>query len=98
MFNNHEYDYVFLEYDMFQGKQFLKEVLYKKIEQKMVVLTESIFCSEDNGCNYCDINYNKIRITKPFVFKNILNVINDWENTVCKKDCIQENDLKMATI
>ena len=92
LFIDNVYDIVFLNFTDANGKNILSYILENKPKQKIVTISNSLDCSEQNGCDYCKKNYNKYRIIKPAKLNDIVLSIKSsiCEYEYCNGDLISK--------
>lgn len=77
-------DVVILDHAVFHGIDLIHKILQIDNSLQMLVISGSAYCSEVNGCEYCQENYKKIRLLKPVVIKDVVKHIRDFSHYRCE--------------
>lgn len=83
LFEQNFYDLVLIDFTKQEGKEFLNFIMMKKPEQKIITMSDNFECSETMGCHFCMDNYNRKRVFRPLNLKELLDVINNFEQQSC---------------
>ena len=92
-------DFVLVDFSSEENEKILKEILKINQNQKTITISESLNCSELNGCDFCVINYNRRRLLKPINIKNLYDIIKNFSSEKCKYfNSFQHIDLLLPEI
>lgn len=77
-------DIVIINFILEFGKKTLDYIVQINPEQQIITISDLLECSENNGCLYCQSNYNKIRLLKPINTSHLVKYIKDFDSNTCK--------------
>lgn len=89
-YDKYHYGIVFIDFTDDIGKKILTHILKKNPKQKVITISDVDKCSEQNGCDFCTINYNKKRVTKPIKEEDLFKILLKKElcHSYCNSDLL----------
>jgi len=96
LYNSKEYDTVIVDTNDTDGTKIVEHITNIKPKQKIIVINNQFFCTEEKGCDYCKSHYNKHRIVKPLDTMDIVRAIKDA--TPCDFDYCEDHLLMKLVI
>lgn len=79
-------DTLVIDHHMNEGIKALNNLIALAPELKVIVLSSSVYCSDENGCGHCKENYNKMRLLKPVSKKTLISAIEAFHSDRCEYD------------
>ncbi len=83
LFYHANYDIVIIDFAIEEGDKILEDILKKDARQKVITLSASAGISESNGCEYCQTNFKRRRLTKPTPINDLISLIKDFDFYPC---------------
>jgi hypothetical protein len=81
---NDNIDFVVVDFSKQSNHDLLDEIIKINHDQKTITVSESLICSDINGCEHCAKSFNRRRILKPIDIKSLYKIINTFDEEKCK--------------
>lgn len=75
--DNNSFDKVFINIDQEKGKELVDYLITLNPTQRIITFSQNYFCYDKNGCDNCMQNYNKYKILKPVLVKDIMKIFKE---------------------
>lgn len=69
------YELLIYDHDMQAGISILQNILYFTPQKPILIVSQSPYCSDPNGCENCVANFNKRRLQLPMSNDHVMNII-----------------------
>lgn len=84
MYKKNKYEIVIIDHAIDIGRDALNMIMDIDIEQRILTISaEGGERSVPQGCDYCVEHYNRRRLNNPTPIKNILRMIEDFDDYIC---------------
>ena len=90
MFENHNYDKIFIDFNDHIGKNISKYIMQIKPTQEIILLNKDFECLDERDCSICTKMANKKILIKPINQQQLSKVIS--KNFIC--DCFHKNEFE----
>ena len=85
LIEKHTYDKIFVDYSNNFGKKLFEYVINKDSKQNIISMSKDTVSFDNYSCDFCKNNFNKRRLIKPIVYKDIILILaNNYE---CENLC-----------
>lgn len=76
-------DFIIVDFFMPNGFELLKELETLKEAIPTLIVSGSIVCSSESGCEICSTIFNHKRMTKPIRYKTLVEAIENFDSFSC---------------
>jgi len=83
-YEHNKYDIIVINFSLDYGKTILNYILGKNPKQKIITVSENLECSEIKGGDFCQKNFNKVRLLKPVDLSELIKCIKNFDEYVCE--------------
>lgn len=83
-YTNNAIDFVIVDFSYAVYDAVYKEIMKINPKQKIITLSYEVKCSSTLGCAHCVENAHEKRLLKPFNPKDLLSLLTNFENGICK--------------
>lgn len=83
LYTDTDYKIVLVDFTTKEGKRLLEYITTRNIQQRVITMSEKLECSVKEGCTFCLENYRRKRVLKPFDLKELIDLIQNYDNTAC---------------
>jgi len=82
-YTENDIDIVIIDPTQIFGRKTLDYILKKNPKQKVITISDHLGHTEPKGCDYCQKNYNKVRLLKPIDTHELLGYLKEFHSEKC---------------
>ncbi len=82
-YEENDIDFLLIDLGCVESENFINKIVDINPKQNILSFSNKLDCIDTKGCKFCEVNYNRKRMIKPFTELDLLKVIGSFGTNKC---------------